>query len=146
MNATIWTTLTSFVMYLGKTGKCKVDETPKGFFLTLLAKRNIRIAGGPESWVPGTIPVRHVLRPRGADDCASDSACWALVEQGARLERTDTLEKALPMFESAKGMTMIPVVETHADGRMDLIGAVYHVDALKAFNRALIETHREEHS
>lgn len=118
----------------------------KSFFLTLLAKRNIRIAGGPESWVPGTIPVRHVLRPRGADDCASDSACWALVEQGARLERTDTLEKALPMFESAKGMTMIPVVETHADGRMDLIGAVYHVDALKAFNRALIETHREEHS
>ena len=31
MNATIWTTLTAFVMYLGKTGKVHVEETPKGF-------------------------------------------------------------------------------------------------------------------
>eukprot|EP01114_Cavostelium_apophysatum_P020586 TRINITY_DN6945_c0_g1_i2.p1 TRINITY_DN6945_c0_g1~~TRINITY_DN6945_c0_g1_i2.p1 ORF type:complete len:137 (+),score=22.60 TRINITY_DN6945_c0_g1_i2:93-503(+) len=30
MNATKWVTLTGFVVYLGKSGKCKVDETPKG--------------------------------------------------------------------------------------------------------------------
>ncbi len=34
MNATKWTTLTGFVQYLGRTGKCVVDETPKGLFLT----------------------------------------------------------------------------------------------------------------
>ncbi len=34
MNATRWTTLTGFVMYLGKTGKCKVDETEKGWYIT----------------------------------------------------------------------------------------------------------------
>lgn len=30
--------MTAFVMHLGKTGKCKVEETPKGFFMTLLEK------------------------------------------------------------------------------------------------------------
>ncbi|KAK6119315.1 hypothetical protein DH2020_046934 [Rehmannia glutinosa] len=29
MNSTQWATLTEFVKYLGKTGKCKIDETPK---------------------------------------------------------------------------------------------------------------------
>ncbi|GLD93481.1 hypothetical protein PINS_up002073 [Pythium insidiosum] len=29
MNATQWTTLGSFVQYLGRTGKCVVDETEK---------------------------------------------------------------------------------------------------------------------
>jgi len=26
------------------------------------------------------------------------------------------------------------------------VGALFHVDALKAMNRVLVETHREEHS
>lgn len=34
MNSTKWTTLTEFVKYLGRTGKCKVEETPKGWFIT----------------------------------------------------------------------------------------------------------------
>jgi DNA/RNA-binding protein KIN17 len=35
MNATQWTTLSGFVQYLGRTGKCVVDETEKVFiFLT----------------------------------------------------------------------------------------------------------------
>ncbi|CAH8278210.1 unnamed protein product [Arabidopsis lyrata] len=29
MNSTEWATLTEFIKYLGKTGKCKVEETPK---------------------------------------------------------------------------------------------------------------------
>lgn len=33
MNATTWTTLTGFCMYLGKTGKAIVDETEKGWFI-----------------------------------------------------------------------------------------------------------------
>ncbi|CDY08242.1 BnaA05g13770D [Brassica napus] len=36
MNSTEWATLTEFVKYLGKTGKCKVDETPKGWFITYI--------------------------------------------------------------------------------------------------------------
>ncbi|XP_074324389.1 KIN17-like protein [Apium graveolens] len=33
MNSTQWVTLTEFVKYLGKTGKCKVEETSKGWFI-----------------------------------------------------------------------------------------------------------------
>ena len=36
MNATRWLSLTEFVKYLGREGKCKVDETPKGWFITLI--------------------------------------------------------------------------------------------------------------
>lgn len=33
MNSTKWLTLTEFVKYLGRTGKCKVDQTEKGWFI-----------------------------------------------------------------------------------------------------------------
>ncbi|KAK8964042.1 hypothetical protein KSP40_PGU017769 [Platanthera guangdongensis] len=36
MNSTEWATLTEFVNYLGRTGKCKVEETPKGWFITYI--------------------------------------------------------------------------------------------------------------
>lgn len=32
MNATMWLTLTGFVKWLGRSGKCVVDETEKGIF------------------------------------------------------------------------------------------------------------------
>lgn len=36
MNSTEWATLTEFVKYLGRTAKCKVEETPKGWFITYI--------------------------------------------------------------------------------------------------------------
>lgn len=38
MNSTKWLTLTEFVKYLGKKGICRVDETPKGWFMSLIQK------------------------------------------------------------------------------------------------------------
>ncbi|GLI58405.1 hypothetical protein VaNZ11_000107 [Volvox africanus] len=38
MNATRWLTLTDFVKYLGRSGQCKVDETEKGWYITLIHK------------------------------------------------------------------------------------------------------------
>jgi DNA/RNA-binding protein KIN17 len=38
MNSTKWVTLTGFVTYLGKTGKCKVEETAKGWYVTYIEK------------------------------------------------------------------------------------------------------------
>lgn len=38
MNATCWVTLTSFVKHLGRTGKCVIDETEKGWFVTWVEK------------------------------------------------------------------------------------------------------------
>ncbi|XP_074308257.1 KIN17-like protein [Silene latifolia] len=36
MNSTKWLSLTEFVKYLGRTGKCKVEETAKGWFITYI--------------------------------------------------------------------------------------------------------------
>ncbi|KAK2578552.1 hypothetical protein KPH14_012232 [Odynerus spinipes] len=36
MNATMWLTLTAFVKWLGRTGKCVVDETEKGWYITYI--------------------------------------------------------------------------------------------------------------
>ncbi|PRQ59152.1 putative DNA/RNA-binding protein Kin17 [Rosa chinensis] len=36
MNSTEWATLTEFVKHLGRNGKCKVEETPKGWFITYI--------------------------------------------------------------------------------------------------------------
>ena len=38
MNATQWLSLTEFVKYLGKEGKCRVEDTPKGWYITLIQK------------------------------------------------------------------------------------------------------------
>ncbi len=117
----------------------------KSFFLTQLANSGVNLAAGPLSYVPRMLDVRGLMRVRGAEDGASDSACEALIAQGAYLGRDDTLALALPMFDRLKG-AFLPVVETNAGGSPELIGAIYHVDALKAINRVLVETHREEHS
>ncbi|KAL6548064.1 DNA/RNA-binding protein kin17 [Orobanche hederae] len=36
MNSTQWASLTEFVKYLGRTRKCKVEDTPKGWFITYI--------------------------------------------------------------------------------------------------------------
>lgn len=36
MNSTSWLTLTDFVKYLGKTGQCRVDQTEKGWFISVI--------------------------------------------------------------------------------------------------------------
>lgn len=36
MNSTIWHTLTDFVQHLGKTGQCRIDQTEKGWFISVI--------------------------------------------------------------------------------------------------------------
>ncbi|MEM7524591.1 MAG: chloride channel protein [Pseudomonadota bacterium] len=110
----------------------------KSFFLSQLMRAGVNLAEGAERYLPKTIPIRDLMRIRGADDGASDTACWALAEQGAKLTRDATLADALPMMEAQK-LEFLPVID--ADNA--LIGAVYHIDALKALNRALIDRDRE---
>jgi DNA/RNA-binding protein KIN17 len=43
MNATIWLTLTDFCKYLGKTGKCVVEETERGWYVTYIEQNVARL-------------------------------------------------------------------------------------------------------
>jgi CIC family chloride channel protein len=52
----------------------------------------------------------------------------------------------LPAFDRS-GAVFLPVVQlTRSDQPPTLLGALYHVDALRAYNRALAATAAEEHS
>jgi DNA/RNA-binding protein KIN17 len=44
MNSTIWATLGDFVKYLGRTGKCHVRETERGWYVTYIEQDSTRLA------------------------------------------------------------------------------------------------------
>ena len=48
MNATHWATLSEFVQYLGKTGKCVVEETERGWFVSYI-ERDVSILARNEA-------------------------------------------------------------------------------------------------
>ena len=107
----------------------------------------MHLSDGPQGYLAGTMKVSHLMRHRGAENCAPDTGCMELVEQGASLGAEDTLERALPMFDQLKGAYLPVVAEgVGKDDPPELLGALYHVDALRAYNHALEEELREEHA
>ncbi len=119
----------------------------RSYFLTLLRRRGVRLAEGPQSYVLGTISCGRLMRAHGAEDGASEVRCFELTEQGLSLPPDATLELAFAMFDNGK-IEIIPIVEPAAEEGTppDLLGALFYIDALRAYNRALAEIAREEHS
>jgi len=118
----------------------------RSFFLTLLERRNIHLAAGPQAYLLATFSCAKVMRRMDEAHGAPENACWQLVEQGIYIDGNATLESAMPIFEST-GVGFIPVVTLGGEDQPpELWGAVFHVDALRVFNRALAATAAEEHS
>jgi len=86
------------------------------------------------------------MRDKDDESCPSEEELWELVEQGVYVDGNATLETAMPLFERT-GARFLPVVSLSGeDAPPELWGALMHVDALKAYNRALAATAAEEHS
>ena len=118
----------------------------RSFFLTLLERRNVHLAAGPQAYLLSTFSCGKVMRGRDQPDAAPEDACWELVEQGIYIDGNATLESAMPMFEQ-NTIGFVPVVTLGGEDQPpELWGAVFQVDALRVFNRALAETAAEEHS
>ncbi|MEL6509797.1 MAG: chloride channel protein [Pseudomonadota bacterium] len=118
----------------------------RSFFLTQLERRNIHLAAGPQAYLLAMFTVAKVMRKKDHPRAAKDEACWELVEQGIYIDGNATLEQAMPMFDT-NTVRFIPVVTLGGeDSPPELWGALFHVDALKAYNRALAATAAEEHS
>jgi CIC family chloride channel protein len=116
------------------------------FFLTQLERRNIHLAAGPQAYLLAMFRVGKVMRPMDHENAAPQERLLTLVEQGIYTDTNATLERALPIFERT-GLDYVPVVQlAPGDGPPALEGALFHVDALKAYNRALAATAAEEHS
>ncbi|MDG4647676.1 chloride channel protein [Roseibacterium sp. SDUM158017] len=118
----------------------------RSFFLTQLERRNIHLAAGPQAYLLAMFRVGRVMRPMDHENAAPEDKLLTLVEQGVYTETNATLERALPIFERT-GLDFVPVVQlAPGDGPPALEGALFHVDALKAYNKALAATAAEEHS
>ncbi len=118
----------------------------RSFFLTQLERRNIHLAAGPQAYLLTMFRVGKVMRPMGHENAAPEERLLTLIEQGIFTDTQATLERALPIFERT-GLDFVPVVQlSPTGGAPALEGALFHVDALKAYNRALAATAAEEHS
>lgn len=116
----------------------------RSFFLTQLERRNIHLAAGPQAYLLAMFRVAGVMRK--SEDGIDMDACWDMISEGIYVDGNATLEAAMPIFDKS-GVDFIPVVTLSGEGQApELWGALYHVDALKAYNRALAATAAEEHS
>ena len=118
----------------------------RSFFLTQLERRNIHLAAGPQAYLLAMFRVGRVMRPMTHENSAPEERLLVLIEQGIFTDTNATLERALPIFERT-GLDFVPVVQlSPTGGPPALEGALFHVDALKAYNKALAATAAEEHS
>ena len=118
----------------------------RSFFLTLLERRNVHLAAGPQAYLLSMCRVATTMRAKDTEGAADEDTCWELIGQGVYIDGNATLEQAMPLFDTT-ARTFIPVVTLGGEGEApELWGALFQVDALRAFNRALAATAAEEHS
>ena len=118
----------------------------RSFFLTQLERRGVHLAAGPQAYLLAMFTVSSVMRKSDDPRAAEEARCWELIAEGIYVDAAATLEVALPIFDRTF-VPFVPVVTlTGKDAAPELKGALFHVDALKAYNRALAATAAEEHS
>ena len=118
----------------------------RSFFLTQLERRGRRLAAGPQSYLLAMFRVERLMRKPDHERPAREEKCWELIEQGLYVDGNATLEAAMPIFDRT-GVPFLPVVMLKGEGQPpELLGALFHVDALKMYNRALAAVSEEEHS
>lgn len=116
----------------------------RSFFLTQLERRNIHLAAGPQAYLLAMFRVAGVMRK--SEDGIDEDACWEMISEGIYVDGNATLEAAMLIFDKSS-VDFIPVVTLSGEDQApELRGALYQVDALKAYNRALAATAAEEHS
>ena len=118
----------------------------RSFFLTQLERKGVHLAAGPQAYLLSMFRVANVMRKGDHPEGAEDEALWTAIEEGVYIDPNATLEDAMPIFERTNRM-FLPVVTLGAEGEPPTVmGALFQVDALKQYNRALAATAAEEHS
>ncbi|MCL3882643.1 chloride channel protein [Marivita sp. GX14005] len=117
----------------------------RSFFLTQLERRRVRLSAGPQAYLLAMFRVQGVMRKPDAPNAADEETCLTMIEQGLYVQAQATLETALPLLDKS-GVAFLPVVRLDEEAEKPvLLGALFHVDALKAYNCALAATAEEEH-
>jgi len=118
----------------------------RSFFLTQIERRGVHLAAGPQAYLLAMFIAAKTMRTPDHPRAANEDKCWEMIGEGLYVDAGATLEIALPIFDTT-GCEFLPVVTLSADAAPpELLGALFHVDALRAYNRALAATAAEEHS
>ncbi len=140
-----WQTGLAVMVAVSMSTALSASLVDRSFFLTQLERRGVHLAAGPQAYLLAMFGVAQIMR-RPDDPRAADKAqCWSMIDESVYVTDTATLETAMPLFESTNAV-FLPVVSLGKDGTPSLVGALFQVDALKAYNRALAATAAEEHS
>jgi CIC family chloride channel protein len=116
----------------------------RSFFLTQLERRNVHLSKGPQAYLLSMFRVANVMRKPDDPRAAPEDAVWEAIEEGVWVAPNATLETALPLFEDTR-RAFLPVLQLSEGEPPRILGALFHVDALRAYNRALAATAEEEH-
>ncbi|WBU64404.1 chloride channel protein [Paracoccus aerodenitrificans] len=125
----------------------------RSFFLTQLELRGIHVAEGPQVWLPQKMRINSLMRAPDAENAPAPDLVRNLALSGRTLVDGATLDLALSEFERIGG-AFLPVIRPPEPRDPDtigppappeIIGTLYHVDALRALNHALAEAAAEEH-
>ena len=117
----------------------------RSYFLTQLERRNVHLSKGPQAYLLSLYRVANVMRRPDDPRAADEDAVWEAIEDGHWVDPNGTLEAAMPIFEETR-RSFLPVLSVGNEGEPPRIhGALFHVDALRAYNRALAATAAEEH-
>ncbi|NNE89042.1 MAG: chloride channel protein [Silicimonas sp.] len=118
----------------------------RSFFLTQLERRNVHLSKGPQAYLLSMFRVANVMRTPDDARAAPEDRVWEAIEEGVWVGPNATLETALPLFEETRRQ-FLPVVTVGEEGEPpEIHGTLFHVDALRAYNKALAATAAEEHS
>ncbi len=118
----------------------------RSFFLTQLERRKIHLAAGPQAYLLSMFRVANVMRKPDDPKNVSMDEIWAAIEEGHLIEGNATLEDAMPLFDKTERRFLAVVAIGEKGEAPEILGALFQVDALKAYNRALAATAAEEHS
>ncbi|MEL6373901.1 MAG: chloride channel protein [Pseudomonadota bacterium] len=112
------------------------------FFHWQLAKRGLSLQDGPHQEIMRRLLVRNFMREIDPSQTHEDEDLTLRDDEAPRLHARDTLETALRVFDT-HGLTRIPVVSAADETR--IIAWAERLSALSAYNKALIDSHVEEH-
>ncbi|KAK1906264.1 DNA/RNA-binding protein KIN17 [Dissostichus eleginoides] len=90
MNSTQWETLTDFTKWLGREGFCKVDETPKGWYIQYIDRD------------PETIRRQEEQARKKKQDLDDEERSAKFIEEQVRRGRGDKEEEETPVFTELK--------------------------------------------
>ncbi|MCF3972805.1 chloride channel protein [Paracoccus salsus] len=126
----------------------------RSYFLTQLENRGVHVAEGPQVWLPQKMRITTILRAMDDEGAPSADLIRNLMASGQALTEGMPLDEALREFDR-KGAAFLPVIRPPEPAELEdpdtplpdpeIIGVVYHIDALRALNQALAETAAEEH-